>query len=241
MGIISKPHFDFKDLSASSYDVIYSYLSDGNEDVSTEIRDAILDIYNDLLYAVQSEVKVILPGRAATPSTSSDDDFVADCVPGPLDREPVQFNVSRSNSITSRHSAVSGLRSLKTRSVGSWRSLGGNISSGVNKTDSMIDPDSPMSLKRLSTSSYSPGSPLRYSYSAIDIEDDISKTPTEHRGIGRRSRRVDLGAQMDGADDDSASARRQQYPTWLTAKVSPVTPIKRPKLAQKMDMKEPGM
>lgn len=234
MGIISKPHFDFKDLSGSSHEIIYRYLSDANKDVPTDIRDAILDTYNHLRYAMQFERSWTLPGRATIPSTPPNDDFVADCVPGPLVKEPVQFNVSRPNSVGSRLSSV---RSLKTHSVGSRRSLGRKNLSGVKKIDSVIDPDSPVSLKRLSDSSYSPGTPLRYSFSAMDFEDDISTTSTEIPMLFEWTDGVDLGMQMDGAADDEVSARRQQYPTWLTAKARTVTPIKRSVLPQ-MEIKE---
>ncbi|KAE9990311.1 hypothetical protein EG327_001595 [Venturia inaequalis] len=249
MGIINKPHFDFKDLSASSYDIIYHYLRDANEDVPIDIRDAILDTYNDLRYAIQFGESGASPGRAATPSTSSEDSFVADCVPGPLVniKEPVQFNVSRPESVSSRCSATSELRSLRVHSAGSRRSLGGKSPSGLKRSDSVIDTDSPLSPKRLSTASNSSlrwssaTSPLRYSFSAIDIEGDPPVSPTNLQEPPIRSGSVDLRMQMDGAADNCGPARRQQYPTWLTAKEVTITPIKRPMLAQRHNRKELGM
>lgn len=238
------PTFDYSDLSASSREIIYRYLSDASEKVPTEIGDAILDTYNDLRDATQVVERERSPGQATTSSISSPDDFVAGCVPGPLVKEPIQFNVSHTTSMSSRHSAASEIRSLRD-SVSSRRSLGGKTT-GVKKSDSVIDPDSPLSLKRLSAASYSslewysPSSPLRYSFSANDSGQDILTIPTKYPRLPGKDR-VDLGMQMDGAGDDDGPARRQQYPAWLTAKAITITPIKRPRLQERNSREDFGM
>lgn len=239
MGIISNPSFDFSDLSASSREVVYSYFSDASTEVPTDIGNAILDTYKDLRYATQVEEMDTLPGQAATPFTSSPDDFVARCVPDPLIEAPVQFNSSRPHSVSSRHSAASGITALRVHSVASRRSVGGKTPSGVQKSDSVIDPDSPLSSKRLSSASYlslrwaSPSSPLRYSFSAIDAEETVSMTSTERPRPPTSSGKADLMMQMDGAADDDGPASAQQYPTWLSAKAMTITPVKRPRLPKR--------